>query len=89
MLSEVAYDFIVSYRELNRLSNIVCLACDQVIELPVKHPELFEALGIDQPKVRWLVKSLNDSVHLLLCCCHLQAAEPNTYSVMTVPVCSF
>jgi len=24
----------------------------QVIELPVKHPELFESLGIDQPKVR-------------------------------------
>ena len=23
----------------------------QVIELPVKHPELFESLGIDQPKV--------------------------------------
>ena len=23
----------------------------QVIELPVKHPELFEALGIAQPKV--------------------------------------
>ena len=23
----------------------------KVIELPVKHPELFEALGIDQPKV--------------------------------------
>ena len=25
----------------------------KVIELPVKHPELFEALGIDQPKVRF------------------------------------
>ena len=24
----------------------------EVIELPVKHPELFEALGIQQPKVR-------------------------------------
>ena len=23
----------------------------EVIELPVKHPELFDALGIDQPKV--------------------------------------
>ena len=23
----------------------------EVIELPVKHPELFEALGIQQPKV--------------------------------------
>lgn len=26
----------------------------EVIELPVKHPELFEALGIAQPKVRYL-----------------------------------
>lgn len=26
----------------------------EVIELPVKHPELFEALGIAQPKVRIL-----------------------------------
>ena len=25
----------------------------EVIELPVKHPELFEALGIAQPKVRF------------------------------------
>ena len=24
----------------------------QVIELPIKHPELFEALGVAQPKVR-------------------------------------
>ena len=24
----------------------------EVIELPVKHPELFDALGISQPKVR-------------------------------------
>lgn len=53
MLSEVAHDFIVSSRELNKSSRIVCLAFDQVIELPVKHPELFEALGIDQPKVRF------------------------------------
>ena len=25
----------------------------EVIELPIKHPELFEALGIAQPKVGW------------------------------------
>lgn len=25
----------------------------EVIELPVKHPELFEALGIAQPKASW------------------------------------
>lgn len=28
-------------------------SCDlQVIELPIKHPELFESLGVAQPKVR-------------------------------------
>lgn len=27
----------------------------EVIELPVKHPELFEALGIAQPKVNSLI----------------------------------
>ena len=29
----------------------------EVIELPVKHPELFEALGIQQPKVRYSMLS--------------------------------
>jgi len=43
----------LSLIEFDKLSKIVCFACDQVIELPVKHPELFEALGIDQPKVRF------------------------------------
>ena len=29
------------------------MACHvQVIELPIKHPELFESLGVAQPKVR-------------------------------------
>ena len=28
----------------------------EVIELPVKHPELFDALGIAQPKVRTMSK---------------------------------
>lgn len=32
----------------------------QVIELPIKHPELFESLGIAQPKV------LAQPTHLLL-----------------------
>lgn len=31
----------------------------EVIELPVKHPELFEALGIAQPKVCVFIPSLN------------------------------
>ena len=26
----------------------------EVIELPIKHPQLFEALGVAQPKVRCL-----------------------------------
>lgn len=29
----------------------LCCCCLQVIELPLKHPELFESLGIAQPKV--------------------------------------
>lgn len=29
----------------------------QVIELPIKHPELFEALGVAQPKVSHLAAS--------------------------------
>ena len=36
----------------------------EVIELPVKHPELFEALGIAQPKV-----IANDGIRLLQCIC--------------------
>lgn len=28
-----------------------CSSFGQVIELPIKHPELFESLGIAQPKV--------------------------------------
>ena len=55
-LNEVACVSIVSnclsIDKLPKLPKIVCFASDQVIELPVKHPELFEALGIDQPKVR-------------------------------------
>jgi ATP-dependent 26S proteasome regulatory subunit len=31
----------------------------EVIELPIKHPELFEALGIAQPKVRALLCELS------------------------------
>ena len=54
-LNGVASVSIVVNSELSidKLWKIVCLASDQVIELPVKHPELFEALGIDQPKVRF------------------------------------
>ena len=33
------------------IKQLTCCAISQVIELPVKHPELFDALGIDQPKV--------------------------------------
>jgi hypothetical protein len=31
---------------------VCCVVWLQVIELPLKHPELFESLGIAQPKVR-------------------------------------
>lgn len=34
----------------------------EVIELPVKHPELFDALGIAQPKVRFII------YHNHVCC---------------------
>ena len=33
----------------------------EVIELPVKHPELFEALGIAQPKVCSYISNLSKS----------------------------
>ena len=36
--------------------HVICTM--QVIELPVKHPELFESLGIAQPKVSALPMSL-------------------------------
>ena len=35
-----------------KLRNEVSLCDSQVIELPIKHPELFESLGVAQPKVR-------------------------------------
>ena len=34
----------------------------EVIELPVKHPELFEALGIEQPKVRIRCRQLKSGL---------------------------
>ena len=33
------------------LAGDTACACVQVIELPIKHPELFESLGVAQPKV--------------------------------------
>lgn len=33
---------------------LICEVNFQVIELPIKHPELFESLGIAQPKVCFL-----------------------------------
>lgn len=35
----------------------------EVIELPVKHPELFEALGIAQPKVRVYIYQMLYTFH--------------------------
>lgn len=34
----------------------------EVIELPVKHPELFDALGISQPKVCFIYSSLLSNI---------------------------
>ena len=49
----------------------------EVIELPVKHPELFEALGIAQPKasaaavgLRWGSVFGGSAVPLWCCLCH-------------------
>jgi len=41
----------------------------EVIELPVKHPELFEALGIAQPKVSEGGELESDSAHFILLHC--------------------
>lgn len=58
------------------------VASDQVIELPVKHPELFEALGIDQPKVRF------DSfiMTMLMCFCVIPIYKLQTQYMY---ICSF
>jgi len=42
----------------------------EVIELPVKHPELFDALGIAQPKVQsdWQEQMFLNTVSLFLLC---------------------
>ena len=48
----------------------------EVIELPVKHPELFEALGIAQPKVRDSRHTKTDPQT-----CHLSVGEKVKYSV--------
>ena len=38
----------------------------EVIELPVKHPELFEALGIAQPKVLYFTSKSLEGHYVLL-----------------------
>lgn len=38
----------------------------EVIELPVKHPELFEALGIAQPKVTIFIYNVFQSIFVKL-----------------------
>ena len=60
----------------------------EVIELPVKHPELFEALGIAQPKVKIYVQAKNILIHLkcyntlpniYLTCLHFSAEELHVF----------
>lgn len=49
--------FVLNLNVLTMHQNMHILICEvnfQVIELPIKHPELFESLGIAQPKVRFL-----------------------------------
>ena len=43
-----------------------CVFCFQVIELPVKHPELFEALGIAQPKVHFIAVTFVSCIELMM-----------------------
>lgn len=44
----------------------------EVIELPVKHPELFEALGIAQPKVLFIAAA---SFYCFLGCSSLRSSR--------------
>lgn len=44
---------------------LCCAVWLQVIELPLKHPELFESLGIAQPKVRPVSGARQFKCHLL------------------------
>lgn len=37
--------------EIHRVVVLIPRTLSQVIELPIKHPELFESLGVAQPKV--------------------------------------
>ncbi len=59
---------------------VQCFAslCLQVIELPIKHPELFESLGVAQPKVGVVLQHhiafLN--THAIFARCFLAAALP-------------
>lgn len=43
----------------------------EVIELPIKHPELFEALGVAQPKVRFTPAILATKGYSTHCHCHV------------------
>ena len=44
----------------------------EVIELPIKHPELFESLGISQPKVSLCCSFINSSSVLTCVWCSIQ-----------------
>jgi len=55
--------FVLKFNVLCMNQNMHILICEvnfQVIELPIKHPELFESLGIAQPKVHFLKTMLAD-----------------------------
>jgi 26S proteasome regulatory subunit T6 len=52
-IKEVCFDLKCAIKHQN-IHNLIYEANFQVIELPIKHPELFESLGIAQPKVCFL-----------------------------------
>lgn len=62
------------------LSTIVYLHV-QVIELPIKHPELFESLGVAQPKV------CASSKKILHSCCAAFLFFSGRYPCNPTPVC--
>lgn len=58
---------VFSVPPLSSSSSFFSLLVFQVIELPVKHPELFDSLGIEQPKVSSLIVSSYFFVVPLVC----------------------
>lgn len=58
----------------------------QVIELPIKHPELFESLGVAQPKASWLPHTAKCLLLLTMLLMHrvCRAQSPSTWMLHSV-----